>query len=51
MNTEKLKNIGLQELSVEEMRKTEGGILWFIVGIVVGVALGSVIYEAVEGSK
>lgn len=48
MKIDKLETLGVRELSVEEMKKTEGGILWFLVGLVVGIAAGSLIYEAAK---
>ena len=48
MKINKLETLGVRELSVEEMKKTEGGIIWFLVGLVVGIAAGSLIYEAVK---
>lgn len=46
MNT--IEQIGLQELSKDEMRNTEGGFLLTLAGIVVGLLIGVIVATAIQ---
>lgn len=42
---ENLKNYGVQELSLYEQKETDGGILGFLAGYLVGVALAMILFD------
>ena len=49
LNIKKMKN--LQEMSLQEMRETEGGFIWYVVGVVAVAILAVGVYNGYKDTE